>query len=621
MWWTLSLKIMNYSDIQVKILQYLRIHPQGATGKTLSKYCKVSLNTIRREFNSLYALLHEDCMELISRPSIGYQLVILDEKEARLFFQQLNTQSNNPLFDNNKSHSYKANYIIRKLLTKNDYVPLMKIADELNYSESSVRRDLKWVEANLAQYALTLKQKKNYGLYIEGSELNKRLCLISQHKLFVNLSKSQQKLEPDFWITFAMGDAKIRNCVTKIRNELIGHPQLTFKLIDFPTVFNYIPIIYSRHKFSKDIQIDDEQKRCLEKGGLIDLSRELLVSISDVIDFDESEIVAFAMILQAYRSVTNVSQLTNWEREFMCQITKNLLSTVDQTIYVSDVVSHHEFDELVCILYGVMNKVIYCIEPDLETYRTFTKTSPFVEDLCIACATYLEGYFHKKISFKICLSFYYFFAMLLKKKLNTLLNLKIAIISTYGMQYGLYCKNCMLEEYAPYIVDIQVLEYSQITPETLNDVDYIISDVRIEMLPQGCKSKYCFLENQSYQNHRVKGFEDIVEHTLETLKNENMYFYDLEGKDINSCIDSICDYLQAEEGWKEKIKRRLYYECEQSHEYTLYLSCSSSEIKTGAYFFKLATPLDNTKINQIVCVTYNQFDYTTINILHSLLVL
>ena len=78
---------MNYSDIQVKILQYLRIHPQGATGKTLSKHCKVSLNTIRREFNTLYDLFNETSMELISRPSIGYQLVILDEQEARVFFR------------------------------------------------------------------------------------------------------------------------------------------------------------------------------------------------------------------------------------------------------------------------------------------------------------------------------------------------------------------------------------------------------------------------------------------------------------------------------------------------------------------------------------------------------
>lgn len=223
---------MNYNDLQIKILQFLRIHPAGATGKELARSFGVSLNTIRREFSVLYDILNEDSLELISRPSIGYQLVILDEEAARRFFQNLNVQSNNPLFDNNKSHNYKMNYIIRKLLTKNDYVPLIKIANELNYSESSVRRDLKLVEKELKHYSLTLKQRKNYGLYIEGSELNKRICLISQHKFFVNLPKEQQKLEPDFWSTFAMGDAKIRDCTIKIRKQLIGHPKLTFKLIN-----------------------------------------------------------------------------------------------------------------------------------------------------------------------------------------------------------------------------------------------------------------------------------------------------------------------------------------------------------------------------------------------------
>lgn len=610
---------MNYNDLQIKILQFLRIHPTGATGKELARSFGVSLNTIRREFSVLYDILNEDSLELISRPSIGYQLVVLDEEAARTFFQNLNVQSNNPLFDNNKSHNYKMNYIIRKLLTKNDYVPLIKIANELNYSESSVRRDLKLVEKELKHYSLTLKQRKNYGLYIEGSELNKRICLISQHKFFVNLPKEQQKLEPDFWSTFAMGDAKIRDCTIKIRKQLIGHPKLTFKLINFPIVFNYIPIIHSRHKYTKLIHVEAIQKTFLKNGGLIDISRELLLNISDVIDINEEEILAFAMILQAYRSVTDMLQLTNTEREFMRNVTQGLLDEVDQTIYISDIITSSEFDDLTCILYGVMNKIIYSIEPDLEEYRTLNKVSPLIEDLCLACANYLEIYFHGMVSYKICLSFYYLFAIILKRKLTKLLDLKLAVLSTYGMQYGIYCKNTIQEEYFEYVSDVEVLEYSQVTEEKLKGFDYIVSDVRISMLPKTCKPIYCFLESQSYQYRRVKGLEDIIDSSLEEIKSQYMYFYNLESDDLDSIICEIRGLLNAEDSFDSKIKRRLHFGCEQNHAFTLYFSCSSSKIETGAYFFKLLNGLENTKVQQIVCVIYNRFDYKAINVLNKLL--
>ena len=102
-------------------------------------------------------------------------------------------------------------------------------------------------------------------------------------------------------------------------------------------------------------------------------------------------------------------QLTNTEREFMRNVTQGLLDEVDQTIYISDIITSSEFDDLICILYGVMNKIIYSIEPDLEEYRTLNKVSPLIEDLCLACANYLEIYFHRTVSYKICLSFYYLF--------------------------------------------------------------------------------------------------------------------------------------------------------------------------------------------------------------------
>ena len=56
------------------------------------------------------------------------------------------------------------------------------------------------------------------------------------------------------------------------------------------------------------------------------------------------------------------------------------------------------------------------------------------------------------------------------------------------------------------------------------------------MLPKTCKPIYCFLESQSYQYRRVKGLEDIIDSSLEEIKSQYMYFYNLESDDLDSII-------------------------------------------------------------------------------------
>lgn len=83
-------EIMKTNDLQVKILQYLYIHPGGVTGKQLAKHCGVSLNTIRREFVKMYDNPVSEYFEVLSTPSVGYQLEINDVLKTREYFTNLN---------------------------------------------------------------------------------------------------------------------------------------------------------------------------------------------------------------------------------------------------------------------------------------------------------------------------------------------------------------------------------------------------------------------------------------------------------------------------------------------------------------------------------------------------
>ncbi len=501
---------MEYSDLQAKILQYLYIHPEGVTGTKLASHCGVSLNTIRREFVKIYDMPGEESFEVVSRPSIGYQMLVEDSEKAILFFQQLNNKMNNPLFDNNDPKTYKANAIIRRLLTDQYYINLITLTEMFNYSESSLRRDLKEVERQLQNYQLVLKHKKGSGYYIEGDELNKRLCLLGQHRLYVNLSDEEKKLEPRFQMTFDMDNLQMKECTKKVRKMLAGYENLSYKLIDVPNVIHYIPLIKTRRRYTGDVSIDDAKRIRLERSGLIEVAREILQSVSDRIDYDEQEVMAFAAVLQGYRTVGRISQILEEERRLLEADVEGILHTVDQVLLVSDVMTEADRDELLCNYYDVQNRMIFAIYQDSETYRKLRHRNIFTEDLCYAVKKWMEERTGHVLQEDLELSFYYVFERLVERKTFQRDHLRLVLVSTYGVSYGSYCKKILQEIYAPYIEQLEVLEYSRMESLKEKEFDYLVTDIRVEMLQPELKEKICFLETQDTVRKRCKALQDII---------------------------------------------------------------------------------------------------------------
>lgn len=73
-----------------------------------------------------------------------------------------------------------------KLLTASSYTTIDSLMNSLYCSKSTVLRTLDSTQLILDQFHLDLKNKRNYGLYIEGTEWSKRICLIFMHKVFVH---------------------------------------------------------------------------------------------------------------------------------------------------------------------------------------------------------------------------------------------------------------------------------------------------------------------------------------------------------------------------------------------------------------------------------------------------
>lgn len=130
----------------------------------------LSDKTVRSRLKLLADELHFYGAELQARPGKGYRLIIKDEKK----FQTWKDDSEDHIPTTFTGRVY---YILAYLLRNYDYVKLENLSQMLYVSRNTITADLKQVECILEMHHLKIERRPNYGIRMEGSEFNRRLCI------------------------------------------------------------------------------------------------------------------------------------------------------------------------------------------------------------------------------------------------------------------------------------------------------------------------------------------------------------------------------------------------------------------------------------------------------------
>ncbi|MGC9267642.1 HTH domain-containing protein, partial [Listeria ivanovii] len=131
-----------------KIIHMLYLRMSFISGRELGEALAVTPRTIRNDIKAINPLLQVDGNQIESLPGVGYRLIIEDEKALQEALLDNTTGQTNmnivPMFAEDR-----ANYIIRYLLLKNDYVKLETLAEELFVSKSTINSDILEVKEKL----------------------------------------------------------------------------------------------------------------------------------------------------------------------------------------------------------------------------------------------------------------------------------------------------------------------------------------------------------------------------------------------------------------------------------------------------------------------------------------
>lgn len=162
---------------QFQILKYIFNSSQYTTANYLSSKLGISVRTVKTEINEINKMIKIANCSITSKNGKGYLVVrnenYDDELLSNLCPNQCNLHEGNTL----NPYSERVQHVIKKLLVIDYHIKLEDLAEELFISRTVMSQIMKEIRSRLSKFRLKVVSRPNYGILVEGSEIDKRLAI------------------------------------------------------------------------------------------------------------------------------------------------------------------------------------------------------------------------------------------------------------------------------------------------------------------------------------------------------------------------------------------------------------------------------------------------------------
>lgn len=469
------------SKTNLLILYHLRKKNVPINSKTLASLCDVSVNTIKNQITQLNTSLEENGCYILSKKSIGYSLVITDNNKYQSFIASLNFDPKRETYSN-LLESYRIHYLVRRFLISSTYLNLNKIADDLFYSHSTILRDLNMAKNHLENYGLTIATKYNHGSYLTGNEWNKRLCLIAQHKLFKKLDMSYQETEISFINEFMLHtdiDQDIRNIFL---HTLQDFPFYQISYMNVPKISNYVILCHTRAHLYDELNFTEKQISITKEHIVYQIAVNFMERVQAKFKFYFSELdyISCAMLLICFQSVTSINNQIVNASSYLAEA-KEAIHFIENRYPAIKLINNKEFiNDLAFSIYSLNYQILFDIFNDEEIFSHTKKYGHLTIELCLEFSKFYQMKHNIKLNKIYILHNYYLFNVAIDKIFTELSkpDLKVALISSYGLDYAKYNSFRVYKAFNRFIQLVTPLEYAALySGQNLDEYDLIITDI------------------------------------------------------------------------------------------------------------------------------------------------
>lgn len=506
------------------------------TASELAKILDLNEKTVRTTIGKMRDSLDEYGIEIESKTRKGYHLLIYDKEKYQAFINNDEWLSKNDIPNNSKE---REEWLLDYLLKQHKFVRIDDLSEMLYVSRSTITNDIRNVEDSLKSYHITLIRRPNYGLHIQGSEVDIRNCMISQFKDNKWAQRFSDKEENEL-----KEISKI--LLNNIQNQKVV---LSKSMIQEMTSCIYIAKVRYEENYkitvSKNEVVHRIYKPCIEVATNIveELNEKFHIHLLD------SEIY-YIVINIAARSDYNVLE-GELESGVINQARKQATQMLD---CVYDMM-HLDMRQNLSLLYDLIS---FLIPMDIRMRYGIIAKNPFAEATkkkyffaynvaSQAVIPLKKTYFHEvpenEIAYLTSI-----FALFIEQEKDKKKKYNILVICATNMSTSKLLAYQYKKKFKKYIDEVYTCEMYNLDSFDFSKVDYIFTTVEINrVLPKPVLGISAFLEDEEVEKiSSILKFKSS--NTIADVYSEELFYDNIKGETKEEILFEICKRIPEKYG-------------------------------------------------------------------------
>lgn len=458
-----------------QIIQYLmKDRDKFVTSKELAAYLNCSDRTIRTYYKTLVEKLDDySGIDLISKQGYGYKLDVLDDDALADFLEENHINDHHLDYQSITDINDRYNYLLNKLLFEQNKIYFDDLVDELYVSRSTLSSDFKKIRQKFKPYHLKIESKANKGVYVTGSERDKRRFIM------------------DYFISSGFIDTMHSYVDNELLNQRISFEEVTIivldecregglKLSDFVIQNLVIHIALAIRRITEGFKISklEEEELKLRELPERQIADNILkrVSVSTGIDFpvEEVDYITLHLISKSHGNARYVSESMQerMRQELIDSIEKINPEVKNDFQLIEGLLAH-----LSTMLIRLEGKVVLENPLTTEIQANYQEIYQLAEQVITTMPTFQSFSLTPNETAYIALHF-----MAAKERYKEQRKYNVLVICATGYGSAQMLKSRIKNELGNLISITDVIGYYEINDEKLKGIDFIVSSIDLSNL-------------------------------------------------------------------------------------------------------------------------------------------
>ena len=484
---------MKKSTRLFELYKYLVDQKEPVSIQVLSEILDVSSRTIRYDLNEIEDLIQKYSLKLIKKPNFGILLEGAEEEQFKVF-AEFNNFYNSRHFRSAKMRKY---LILYRLFQKKEPILIFELADLLDVSSATVSKDLDEVEQWLESRGLDLIRRRNYGVQIEGAEIDIRHAMKSllnesyeTGNMIELLNKSNKKV--DFKSRLDHGyNEEIKNLLGELNlSEIeeivkVAEKELKIRFTDsaFTGLIVHVAFAISRLLAEQDIKIAPERLQAVKDKKEYQIAKKiaLLLEKKFPVKIPQDEI-AFITIHLLGAKMREGEVKTDFSENELEYLVKEMIRVVEKYFSVNLSADQKLYSGLLIHLQAIVNRIIFDLPIKNPLLADIKDKYAEVFQASKLAARLIQSEFYVEVSEdEVGYITIHFGAALERTNYQEKKKAKVAIVCSSGVGTTNLLEVRLNNEFKVIEITASLSSLDLEDNELLNEIDFIISTIPLSL--------------------------------------------------------------------------------------------------------------------------------------------